>query len=64
MELDANDDVDLDEPKNLKVTIPARLHLQLHTRKILTGTTISQTVEDALLAFFDADGSQDAGRAG
>lgn len=50
------DNADLSEPKTLKVTLPARLHLQLHSLKILTGTNISTTVEDALNAYFDEDG--------
>lgn len=45
-------DVDLSEPKTLKVSLPARLHLQLHSLKILTGTNISETVEEALNAYF------------
>lgn len=47
------DDVDLSEPKTLKVSLPARLHLQLHSLKILTGTNISDTVEDALNNYFE-----------
>lgn len=47
------DDVDLSEPKTLKVSLPARLHLQLHSLKILTGTNISDTVEDALNSYFE-----------
>lgn len=47
------DDVDLSEPKTLKVSLPARLHLQLHSLKILTGTNISETVEEALDRYFD-----------
>ncbi len=45
-------DRDLSEPKTLKVVLPARLHLQLHSLKILTGKNISATVEEALSAFF------------
>lgn len=44
------EDADLDEAKTLKVSLPARLHLKLHTLKILTGDTISATVEEALVA--------------
>ncbi len=43
----------LDEPKTLKVTLPTKLHLQLHQLKILSGQNISDTVEDALNAYFD-----------
>lgn len=46
-------DQDLSEPKTLKITLPARLHLRLHSVKILTGTTISDTVEQALAEFFE-----------
>lgn len=49
-------DVDLEGEKTMKVTIPKRLHLKLHSLKILTGTTISQTVEDAVLAFLEDRG--------
>jgi hypothetical protein len=38
--------------KELKVTIPADLHLQLLRRKILYGETITATVEAALRAYF------------
>lgn len=47
------EDVDLDESKTLKVTLPARLHLRLHSSKILTGENISTTVEKALLSYFE-----------
>lgn len=46
------DDVDLSEEKTLKVSVPARLHLQLHSVKILKGTNISDTVEAALRQYF------------
>ncbi len=44
---------DLDEPKTLKVTLPTKLHLQLHQLKILSGQNISDTVEEALESYFD-----------
>lgn len=47
------EDNDLAEPKTLKVSVPTWFYLKLHSRKILTGTTISSTVETALEAFFD-----------
>lgn len=47
-----DDDVDLSEEKTLKVSVPARLHLQLHSVKILKGTNISDTVEAALRQYF------------
>lgn len=40
--------------KELKVTIPAELHLLLLRRKILHGDTIASTVESALRAYFEA----------
>lgn len=46
-------DQDLSGSKTLKVTIPKKLHLHLHSRKLLTGTTISDTVEAALDAFLE-----------
>lgn len=46
-------DTDLSEEKTLKVSLPAKLHLQLHSVKILKGTNISDTVEAALEAYFD-----------
>lgn len=53
-----NETKDLSEPKTLKVSLPARLHLKLHSLKILSGTTISDTVEEALDAYFDERSSQ------
>lgn len=38
--------------KELKVTIPTDLHLQLLRRKILYGETITESVEAALRAYF------------
>lgn len=49
------DNPDLDREKTLKVRLPKRLHLKLHTTKILTGTTISDNVEEALNLFFDEE---------
>lgn len=44
---------DMSGSKTLKVSIPKKLHLHLHSRKLLTGTNISETVEKALLAYLD-----------
>lgn len=44
---------DLEEPKTLKVTLPTKLHLQLHQLKILSGQNISDTVEEALEVYFE-----------
>lgn len=46
-------DADLSERKTLKVSVPAKLHLQLHTVKILQGKNISDTVEAALEDYFE-----------
>jgi len=57
-------DRELSERKTLKVSLPAKLHLQLHTVKILKGRNISDTVENALDEFFEDridDGASDAG---
>ncbi|MDX1612202.1 MAG: hypothetical protein R3185_07515 [Candidatus Thermoplasmatota archaeon] len=45
---------DLSEPKTLKVSLPTKLHLQLHQIKILTGTSISDTVTSAVQAHLEA----------
>lgn len=42
---------DLSGTKTLKVTIPKRMHLKLHSQKLLTGTTISEMVENAVQAY-------------
>lgn len=46
-------DTGLSEPKTLKVTLPTKLHLQLHQLKILSGTNISEMVEAALYEYLD-----------
>lgn len=46
---------DLSGSKTLKVSIPKKLHLHLHSRKLLTGTNISDTVEKALLSYLDTE---------
>lgn len=48
-----DDDMDLDEDKTMKVSLPKRLHLKLHSLKILTGTTVSEMVEEAVIAYFE-----------
>lgn len=53
-------DQDLSGSKTLKVSIPKKLHLRLHSRKLLTGTTISETVETALNAYLEAPENPDA----
>lgn len=44
---------DLDERKRLKVKLPVRQHLQLHRIKVLEGQNLSETVRQALDAFFE-----------
>ena len=43
------------DPREVKVRIPVRLHLKLHTIKVLTGKPISDCVTEALEAYFTAD---------
>lgn len=59
-------DTDLSERKTLKVSLPAKLHLQLHTVKILKGKNISDTVEAALDEYFEerVDGGVQANGSG
>jgi len=44
--------VDLDEVKELKVKLPLKFHVKLHSLKLLRGKTMSGTVADALEAYF------------
>lgn len=43
---------DRDELKEIKVKIPISQHIKLHRVRLLTETTISQTVRDALEHYF------------
>jgi len=43
---------DLNERREIKITLPARLTVMLSTHKILTGKKISSTVEEALETYF------------
>lgn len=47
------DDDDLAEDKQLKVKLPLRLHLRLHSVKVLTGQNISDQVAEALAKYLD-----------
>ena len=38
--------------KDLKVKLPVRYHMQLHTLKILSGKNLSQTLAEALDQYF------------
>lgn len=44
---------DLDEMKPLRVKIPLRLHIKLHTLRLLTGKNMSHTVQVALERYLD-----------
>ena len=55
---------DLSEPRTVKVTLPIELHLRLHSLKILSGTSISKAVEDALRLYLDATAAGARGAAG
>lgn len=43
----------LPEEKTVKVKIPKRQHIILHSARVLTGKTISEMLEEALEAYFD-----------
>lgn len=42
----------LGDSKELKVRIPAHQHLRLHAMRVMTGKQISQTMIEALDAYF------------
>ncbi len=44
---------DLDHVREFKVHVPLRLHLRLHQHRLLTGTSLSTTMETALGNYFD-----------
>jgi metal-responsive CopG/Arc/MetJ family transcriptional regulator len=56
-----DDDMDLEEDKTMKVSLPKRLHLKLHSLKILTGTTVSEMVEEAVVAYFEEHAEEEQG---
>lgn len=49
--------------RDLKVKVPARLHMHLHSLKIVTGRSISGVVAEALARYFEreAAGDQEGG---
>ncbi len=67
---------DLDRLREFKVHVPLSTHLQLHRHRLLTGQSLSRTMEEALDAYFQkhypeeaepeaspgAQGSKDAGK--
>lgn len=44
---------DPDEQKEIKVKLPVRQHIKLHSIKLMMNQNISTTVERALEAYFD-----------
>lgn len=44
--------VDMNEVKELKVKLPLKFHVKLHSLKLLRGKTMSGTVAEALDAYF------------
>lgn len=43
----------LADDKEIKVRIPLDYHIKLHTVKVVSGVPISDTVKDALEAYFE-----------
>ncbi len=50
---------DLDHMREFKVHVPLRLHLRLHQHRLLTGTSLSNTMEMALAQYFEKHLPQD-----
>lgn len=46
--------------KEVKVRIPVQHHVRLHSMKVLTGKQISDTVSEALRAYFESSAYKDA----
>ncbi len=44
---------ELDRLREFKVHVPLSTHLQLHRHRLLTGKSLSKTMEEALDAYFD-----------
>lgn len=45
----------LESLREIKVRIPARLHVHLHRLRILEGTGIAETITNALTAYFEQE---------
>lgn len=64
MKIQPDDDEDrerLEEESTVKVTIPERLRLKMHSVKVLSGKTLSDQATEALEAYFsDGDGDEDS----
>lgn len=56
--VDAHDDK-LDDDRQLKVTIPTEVLIQLHSVKILTGKNMSLQVREALDDYFEIVGEDE-----
>jgi len=52
--------LDLMAAKEVKVKIPIQHHVRLHSMKVLTGKQISDTVSEALHAYFASQAYRDA----
>lgn len=50
---ESSDDNDLDDAKEIRVTIPVRQHLKLRALKLFTDQTMSQVIEEALDGYLD-----------
>ncbi|HWG91768.1 MAG TPA: hypothetical protein VNZ52_13040 [Candidatus Thermoplasmatota archaeon] len=50
---ETDETVAMDEPRALKVRIPVSLHVKLYSLRLMTGTSISETVAAALAHHFD-----------
>lgn len=62
-----SEELDLDRTKPVKVSLPLKQHIDLHRVKVLTGKTMSETVQDALEMYLETvrdDGSDAIGRTG
>lgn len=53
MKIKEGNEEDLDEDSTVKITIPKRLHIKLHSKKVLTGMQISEIATEALEAYFE-----------
>lgn len=49
------DEEEMEASKTMKVQIPTRLHIKLHSLKILSGQNISETVEEAVESYFETN---------
>jgi len=47
-----NERREIEQVKEVKVKIPVNYHIKLHSMKVLTGKPISDTVTEALEAYF------------